>query len=762
MCGGKGYNLSRLHRYGFRVPAGGVLPAGAPLDTLPEGLERLGLSDVSVAVRSSATGEDSARASFAGIHHSFLNVKGASAVMEAAQGCVRSLETPEAVAYRRRMGFRDEEVRCSVVVCAMVDARAAGVAFSCDPLTGRRDLIRIDAAEGLADGLVSGRVKPVESTWVNHLGSLHRMDGPGGLLPAEVERELAHTVLRVQWALGEGCEPQDVEWAWDGMRLWLVQARPVTRMPRAGFPQTAQMPRYWSTGNIKDAVPGVVCELSWSTLCDIVGEAAFAAQKAAGYPMPPGMEIVRRIDGRGYFDLTAMQWAFFDAFGIKPAEIVKVIGGHQPEIAIPAGAENRRDKGRRQRAGLKLLRALRGSTARTQRAVEEQIELGRQLGGADFASLSRQQMLELQDRIFAAQQRILPVVGMANSSTGPWQTFLDGMVRDPSLVAQLQAGSGQVASAEHGYRLYEIARGESTVEEFLKEFGHRAVYEADFVHPRWVEDPGWIEAQVESIRANPPKEDPRRVAQRARETAERAVRRRFGLRAPLVLWFAKKLRAANGAREAAKSGLVSMGVPVRRLVMEMGLRLVGEGKLDAPESALHLAVIDVRSWLEGFWDGTGAQELTMHRRERRERWLARPAADLVEEAPDGSIATKAAEEAASAGAEGWSGLAVSAGKATGPARILHTPREAERLMEGDVLVAPSTDPGWTPLFLRASALVMETGGYLSHGAIVAREFGIPAVANVPGILAALKDGETIRVDGSAGRVARERTEEPEG
>ena len=89
-------------------------------------------------------------------------------------------------------------------------------------------------------------------------------------------------------------------------------------------------------------------------------------------------------------------------------------------------------------------------------------------------------------------------------------------------------------------------------------------------------------------------------------------------------------------------------------------------------------------------------------------------------------------------------------------------REAERLMEGDVLVAPSTDPGWTPLFLRASALVMETGGYLSHGAIVAREFGIPAVANVPGILAALKDGETIRVDGSAGRVARERTEEPEG
>ena len=117
VCGGKGYNLARLARYGFRVPRGGVLPAGAPVSEIRQGLEQLGLLDAKVAVRSSATAEDSARASFAGIHRSFLNVRGAAAVEAAAQGCIDSLQTPQAVAYRRRMGFRDEEVRCAVVVC---------------------------------------------------------------------------------------------------------------------------------------------------------------------------------------------------------------------------------------------------------------------------------------------------------------------------------------------------------------------------------------------------------------------------------------------------------------------------------------------------------------------------------------------------------------------------------------------------------------------------------------------------------------------
>ncbi len=206
VCGGKGYNLARLARYGFRVPHGGVLPAGASIAEIGPGLEQLGLSKTKVAVRSSATAEDSSRASFAGIHRSFLNVLGREAVQQAAQGCIDSLATPEAQSYRRRMGFADEEVRCAVVVCEMVDALSAGVAFSCDPANGRRDLILIDAAEGLGDKLVQGAVNPARMTWRRFGGLLLRegAQAAAGLLPPAREEELAHIVDRIQWALGEG------------------------------------------------------------------------------------------------------------------------------------------------------------------------------------------------------------------------------------------------------------------------------------------------------------------------------------------------------------------------------------------------------------------------------------------------------------------------------------------------------------------------------------------------------------------------------
>ena len=169
--GGKGFNLGRLACYGFNVPKGGVLSA----DVYREGRESLspetiaeleaflaaeGLTDASLAVRSSAVCEDGVRASFAGIHESYLNVRGMDGVVRAILDCYQSLRTARARAYRERMGFTDEDVACAVVLCKMVDATCAGVAFSGDPHTGRRDLVVIEAAPGLGDQVVSGAVNP--------------------------------------------------------------------------------------------------------------------------------------------------------------------------------------------------------------------------------------------------------------------------------------------------------------------------------------------------------------------------------------------------------------------------------------------------------------------------------------------------------------------------------------------------------------------------------------------------------------------------
>ncbi len=573
-------------------------------------------------------------------------------------------------------------------------------------------------------------------------------------MPPDIEEELAHQVWRAQWALGEGQAPQDVEWAYDGEHLWLLQARPVTRLARAGWPEAARMPRYWSTANLKDNQPAGWCEMSWSTLVEVVGDALFAALSAAGYPVPPGLEVVRRFHGRGFFDLTAMQYAFYDALGILPSEIVKTIGGHQPEISVSPEPFKGPEGSRRRRAGLRLFRLLWNLPRKAGPKVRQHLSDERRLSATDFTRCSFAEIERLLREIATLQEAFIPTAGQANAASGPWQTLLQRSIKDPALIHRLQAGAGAISSAEHGYRLYDIAQGRSTVEEFLRDFGHRAVYETDARNPRWIEDPGWVLAQVEAIRANPPERDPREVAAEVRGEAEREVRRRYSWRAPILLWFARKLREAMAIREDCKSAMVSMILPARYAMLEVGRRLVASGRLNSAEQMFQLAHADVQCLLRGYWDGSGAGDLARDRADRQERWLAEDCPDVITETPEGGFteAPKASNAVAASGA--WSGIAVSPGVATGIARLVRHPEDAAHLQQGDILCAPSTDPGWTPLFLRASAIVMETGGYLSHGSIVAREYGIPAVANVPGILSALEDGEPIVVDGSQGKIMR--------
>ena len=209
--GGKGFNLGRLARYGFNVPAGGVLSADVYREDCeslsPETIAELaaflaaeGLTDASLAVRSSAVCEDGARASFAGIHESYLHVRGRDSVVRAILDCYRSLQTARARAYRERMGFTDDDVACAVVLCKMVDATYAGVAFSGDPHTGRRDLVVIEAAPGLGDQVVRGTVNPdvIHIRFAQGRFTLEsRQTQRAAVLTQEQEIELAHHVMRV-------------------------------------------------------------------------------------------------------------------------------------------------------------------------------------------------------------------------------------------------------------------------------------------------------------------------------------------------------------------------------------------------------------------------------------------------------------------------------------------------------------------------------------------------------------------------------------
>lgn len=859
-AGGKGWNLGRLHRYQFPVPAGGVVSAGAyqlflrdpalqeqiallgrlqaaevleertasllerlratmvalPLPSAIAGelhafLSEQGLLDRPVAVRSSATAEDSAVASFAGIHQSFLHVTGLPAVVDALKKCYASLWTPQAVAYRRKLGLPDEEVAAAVVVMAMVDAKAAGVGFTCDPKTGRRDRFTISASLGLGEAVVSGAVEPDEyavdvlryppavvgrRTGKKEQITVQLPEGGTALVKANREAagrpalrdaqvaELTLLMARVRDALGGLEQPQDIEWAHDGERFWLVQARPVTHLPPPAFPATANQPVFWSNANLRDVMPGVQSALGWSFLHSGIDILLTAPLSAAGWPHGHGMTWARLFQGRAYFNLSAMQWAFYDALGMEPAEFNRVIGGHQPEIELPPATIT--DKVRR---GVARLRTV----LKTQHIMKEAPGDFRRLwawaDGAEDSSYegwSKEQLLQQMLAIKERMEWFLPRFNLINGAAGALHQELIKLLapqfgqRATGLVNALLTGVTGITSAEQGERLIELGnlaleeepvrtwfaspewdpadraqrlastRFAAAFQRYLKEYGHRAVYELELMNPRWKEEPRYLLEVVRSqVLGGRPIQLPDRSS--ARRAAEREVFARLALHPKRlqVRYFLGQAALASAQREMAKSVVVKVAGISRYAALETGWRMVKDGLLDQAGDIFHLSWVDVEAYLTGRSGCEGFRALVADRKAQR-------AIHLTQEAPDvimGETPIKKAPPPAAAG-KVLTGMGVATGRSAGIARVIRHPEEGSRLRQGEILVAPSTDPAWTPLFLRAAGVVVEVGGYLSHGSIVAREYGLPAVVNIPGLLAAVKDGETLTVDGDEGKVYR--------
>jgi pyruvate,water dikinase len=714
-CGGKGYHLAKLYRCGFPVPDGGIVVAdvyrqlmlsptlaglkqaltglraedvveprvqeqltclqrtitAAALSTqvctgLNHFLRQHELADRAIAIRSSAVSEDGPSASFAGIHRSFLNVRGLDAICSAILNCFASLWTPQAVAYRRRMAFADDTVLCAVVLCAMVtkpgaeEPQSAGVAFSCDPRTGRRDLIVINAARGLGEQVVSGAVDPdhIEMRHVAGQLDLHSRKTQGApVLTPEQERELAYHVGRIHWALGDGDHPQDVEWAHDGKQFWILQARPVTRLPRHTFEAIRHLPVIWSTGNIKDAVPGVVSMFAWSMIQEAIDGMLYAGPQLAGYDIPPGMQSIKRVDGHAYLDLTALQWCWYDLIGVMPAQAVASIGGHQPEIPVPPGDPLTGPAGKRRRkTQRKVFWFMIGFNRRFCRALREHLAAMRDIAALPWEQLSNAALLRTIARMVELYQRLNPLVGLANGYAGPFIDMLQTQLRKiageraHSLLPRLLAGSGGVTSAEQGYRIADLARVAKRDPEglawlrrhepaqsweqlpahsafrrelarFLEDFGHRAVYEVEIMNPRWIDDPSYILDQVRRMLDAPLDADPRQAARRVSAAAWAEVTRLTLWRRPLLKWLVGQVKRGFAVREAAKSGMVASLWPTRHLVLEIGRRLVAGGHMGRPEHAVHLSNADLSSLLLGYWDGRGAGALSQDRAAQREAWL---------------------------------------------------------------------------------------------------------------------------------------------
>ncbi|HEY3364653.1 MAG TPA: PEP/pyruvate-binding domain-containing protein [Symbiobacteriaceae bacterium] len=872
LAGGKGWNLGRLARYGFSVPPGGVLsseayrlfmqqPAlqagaealaqltGAEAAT-PAGAARLAqfraemlalplpaavMAELAaapwgapvrspVAVRSSAVAEDSAGASFAGIHASFLNVTGPAAVAEAVKGCYASLWTPQAVAYRRKLGLSDAAVAAAVVILAMVPAKAAGVGFSCDPRTGRRDRHAISATLGLGEALVSGAVQPDEylvdisdyppRVVERHIGQKRAITVPapdGGtrlspLDPAAAARpaltddqltDLAHLLARIQDALGDMEQPQDVEWAHDGERFWILQSRPVTKLPPATFPAVADQPVYWSNANLRDALPGVQSAQGWSSFRASMDRLASAPLLAAGWPYAGGMTWVRLFEGRAYINLTALEWAMYDALGITPAETNRILGGHQPEIPVPPATPAQRL--RRGLGQLRMTRVMLTSMNQAEQRFKAISDWAAERLAQDCSGWSNQQFQDRMQEVKRVIDPFLPFFQILNGAAGGLhQELIKSLTpafgdRATALANAMLAGSGNVTSAEQGVRLValgNLALREATAaayftagdwdpaawaerlagtrfraqfEAFLKEYGHRGVYEVEPMNPRWNEDPTYLLATVRSqVVSGQEIRLPDQAGKREAATREVMRRLRFSPRALMVRQYVKLAGRAAGQREMAKSMVVKAAGVSRHYCLALGNRLAAEGLIPERDDIFHLTFLDLWAYLQGEPVGAGFAALVADRKALRAVHLRLEPPDVIVgevpekkvPAPTGPALTGVVVTEAARTGPVLTGMGVAAGRAAGRARVILHPDQGPELLPGEILVAPSTDPAWTPLFLRAAGVVMEVGGHLSHGAIVAREYGLPAVVNVPGLLQAVQTGDWLTVDGDAGKVYR--------
>ena len=861
VVGGKGWNLARLARYGFQPPEGVVLIAAAyeqfiehnglrellrsvadrisadelatdagqqrlsalcqrvrqgslPPDScaaIAGALARCGLSRSPLAVRSSATLEDGQQASFAGIHDSFLNQCGMTAVCKAIAGCYASLWSERAVAYRRRMGISDYDIAPAVILMEMVPAVSAGVGFSCDPANGRPDRMLIAANFGLGESVVNGSVEPdqyllarngfngePELLEVSIGAKAHqcgvREDGGtevSATAPLQAVRQVLHEqqinqlarlIRQVLLTLGNGEQHQDIEWAYDGSRFILLQARPVTTGTPPTYAPISNQPAFWSNANFRDAVPMVQTPFNWSASLLFLEQVFLRQYHAAGYRISSTVPRYRLFQGRPYFNLSVLQWECFDAFGLPPAEYNRFIGGHQPEISLPESEPSGSGLIRIYR-NLRLMTRitrLRNRSGSCFYAFKQHVD---QLLSRNLQELDNTALLRLLEDAVAPDEISDPILLMLSSSGGVFMTlqpllerYLPG--RGQALTTALLAGRQGITSADHGIRMLELANlagrdadarallndpdrephswqqlplrspFKHAFQKFMDDYGHRAVYELDFGNPRWSEDPTWL---LDTIRSLMPDADPEAARRRQQQTAERAWQEiRSAVPRPLhglIRWLADIGGKDAANREMSKSLLVRLVAFYRNFARELGRRFSRQGLLERQDDIFFCYWNELRELLADQWDGSGLTARIADRQEQHRIWQQLEPPDLVLEDQPQHVVHPARQTS-----DGLKGLGVSAGQASGTARIIRHPDEGQMLSPGEILVAPSTDPAWTPLFLKAAALVAETGGFISHGAIVAREYGIPAVVNLPGALRLITDGQQITVDGDIGVV----------
>ena len=809
--GGKAAALARLIAAHFPVPDGFVV-------TSPDepGIASHIDPNLVVAVRSSGFSEDSAQASFAGQYETVLGVRGVSEVSAAISRCFDSFSNLRSAAYRENRG--NSAQGGAVIVQRLVEADAAGVAFSIDPITGARDRIVIEANFGLGESVVGGHVNPdgfnvskttgevvqrristkqFRSILAGNGSQLEPMPEDLKLRPSlsdEAIRTVADLAVRVESHYGS---PVDIEWAWKDGEIWLLQSRPVTAAPAAGkaplpppdwVPElnTRIDPRFplYSNGNVSEILPGCVSPLTYSLFSKGV-ERAFRdiAESVGSMPdVGPDPIVVGFFFHRIYLNASYFMIAADNSPGASRDTVYEDLIGPPPS-RHPAWTPKDFLPWNLLR-GARLITRYLALQGRLPKDIAEcrahyegtvklfdrrESEWGNEELAAWIAPDSKQALEPAMVHI-RASQFATSSFGALRGMTKRWLQDSDG-----TLASMLVTGIGSIAGANPASALYAISRMvlaepsmlalfekepddqrlllkldgplRDAITDFLNRFGHRGFREADFRSPCWREQPSAVLALIRK-QLDPGSIDPQELAKRQAEVSEgaraRAISRLSGMRRKAFLSVLESARKHIAAREEMKDLLLLFLSFTRRVITIAQKRL--KDALETPDDIYFLLDKEVAMTLLGTLPATEIKQIVQRRR-RDFEWSSTV---FVSKLQDGVVKRYERREVDVVRGE-LTGIPVSPGQVEGRARVVLDPTSGT-IYSGEILVAPVTDVAWTPMFLRAAAIVVEVGGPLSHGSIVAREYGIPAVTAVAHATTRIRTGARLRVDGEHGIV----------
>ncbi len=782
--------------------SGGKVP-GEMADEIRAAYQDLGEDgETPVAVRSSATAEDLPGMSFAGQQDTYLNVRGAEALLDGVKNCWASLWTARAIAYRARQGIDPATVSLAVVVQRMVESEAAGVMFTANPSNGRRDQATISAAWGLGESVVSGSVTPdsivVEKgsgrvLWretANKVVMTVYTEGGTGERPVPealhrqpvLDDEAAATLTRYGTTIEQYYgAPQDIEWALAGGEFFIVQSRPITALPEPmADPPTdwsVPIPRgtYWRASIVEqmpDPLSPLFADLASASVprsLDKLMEELFGSSV-----FQEGDLAFPTVNGYAYYYYSL--GAFWRLLAKSPAAF---------RLLMESG-----DGG----AVMRWREYARPRYARTGEDREakppEDLQAKELLAGAG-------KLLDAGTEYYTSVQTIIPLASISEvlfttfynrllrrEGDPPAQTYLlgfdsmpiraDKSLYDLATWSHEYPGLARTLSGTPTERILDLLEAEgppsdvdteewrewrSRFQSHLDRYGH-TVYNLDFVNPVPADDPTPL---IDTLKfylrgeGQNPHERQTGIATR-REEATRLVLER--LDAPRRNLFGRLLEWAQGVAPVREDALADVGLawPVmRRMLLELGLRLVGAGAAERPADVFWLRRDELEDTAGSLDAGqTQLASLADLVEQRKMLWRGQRRVTPPQLLPRGTwlevferLMPAASEEQTG---DTIKGVAASGGRVTAPARVLSGPEDFGQMQPGDVLVAGITTPAWTSLFAMASAVVTDVGGPLSHSSIVAREYAIPAVLGTGVATRRIHSGQSVRVDGDAGTV----------